>query len=266
MTVLSLNRLAVVFLAGLVGFVGEAQAQFSGSGSGTSSSRSNSSSMFGSGTSGQNSTRQGGSGGSGGMFNSDLGQMQQDALSNANSRSSRGEGNFVGADSNDVQNITGYDQSSQGNRSGRSNASSSRSTRRNSSSLSRNGLQGGFSNNFMGGNSSRGSSRRSGRDGYGQSATQVQPTLSLGFDYAAPPARDIGASFSARVQQSTSLAPLASVRVEMQDGVATLNGAVASDHQRALAAQLVALQPGVRRVDNRLTVSPAGPSLSPPAR
>ncbi|NUQ63440.1 MAG: BON domain-containing protein [Pirellulales bacterium] len=97
-----------------------------------------------------------------------------------------------------------------------------------------------------------------------QAAGEFQPTLSLGFDYS-PPA-DLATQVTTRLQHSKRLALPQSVQVEVQDGTATLVGTAASQHDRQLIEQMLALEPGIRRVDNRLTVNPVAPPSSPAAQ
>jgi len=83
---------------------------------------------------------------------------------------------------------------------------------------------------------------------------EVQPTLSLGFAYHVP--EGLSARLIARLQQSKSLSTVASVQVHVQDGTATLVGTAADLHEAQLIEQMLALEPGVRRVENQLTVAP----------
>ncbi len=87
----------------------------------------------------------------------------------------------------------------------------------------------------------------------GLTTTEPQPLLSLGF--VPVPMQGVGAVLTARIEQSKGLTLPMPVQLGFQDGVATISGTVASEHDRALAEQLLALEPGVRRVENRLTVA-----------
>lgn len=158
-------------------------------------------------------------------------------------RSARGSQDFVGADRGDVPNLTGFSDPSQGQ------GSSGRTTLSNRSSLrqptaNRSNRQRGLSGMAT-----------SGRRRSGMAATEVQPVLRLGFDSAAAspnPAADLASMLSHRSRA------LAGTQVELNGGVAILTGTAESEHARALAEQLLSLEPGVRRVENRLTVvSPA---------
>ena len=100
---------------------------------------------------------------------------------------------------------------------------------------------------------------QSNRARYGQTTADVQPTLSLGFDYAGPVVPNLTTKLVSRLKTSAVATATLPVQVQVLDGTATLTGTVASDHERALAEQLLALEPGVRRVDNQLSVAPAAP-------
>ncbi len=97
---------------------------------------------------------------------------------------------------------------------------------------------------------------------FGQQAGRVmQPTLSLGFAAPSPSSANLGPSIADAVVRSPSIRDGASIAVRVDAGVVTLEGTVSDSHQRALAAQLVALEPGVTKVDNRLTV--VAPAVAP---
>ncbi|MDY0169586.1 MAG: BON domain-containing protein [Thermoguttaceae bacterium] len=89
-----------------------------------------------------------------------------------------------------------------------------------------------------------------------QAGTTLQPTLTLGFSPALPSAANVQRSVTEAIMRVPSIRDDASIAVHVQGGVVTLEGTVTSAHQRALASQLVALEPGVAKIDNRLTVSP----------
>lgn len=154
-------------------------------------------------------------------------------------RSSRGAENFVGADSGDTRNFLGYsDTGSTANRSA-AGATRNRSLGRQSYSVQSN-------------RNTRQNGRTSNR-GRASQATELQPTLSLGFAYRVP--EGLSARLIARLQQSKSLSTVASVQVRVQDGTATLVGTAADRHEAQLIEQMLALEPGVRRVENQLTVA-----------
>lgn len=180
-------------------------------------------------------------------------QLEQAASNTQFSRSSRGAENFVGADSSDSRNILGYENSAQSSSSSRMGRNS-RSTTRSSYSNANRSTNRNYSSY---GNSGYGT--QSNRSRYGQTTVDVQPTLSLGFDYAGPTIPNLSTKLASRLKVSAVATAALPVQVQVLDGTATLTGTVASDHERALAEQLLALEPGVRRVDNQLSVAPAAP-------
>jgi osmotically-inducible protein OsmY len=50
------------------------------------------------------------------------------------------------------------------------------------------------------------------------------------------------------------------MEVSIENGVATLRGVVATDDDRRLAERLARLEPGIRRIDNQLTLAAPGES------
>lgn len=89
-----------------------------------------------------------------------------------------------------------------------------------------------------------------------QAGTTLQPTLTLGFSPALPSAAKVQQSVAEAIMRVPSIRDDASIAVHVEGGVVTLEGTVTSAHQRVLASQLAALEPGVTKIDNRLTVSP----------
>lgn len=94
-----------------------------------------------------------------------------------------------------------------------------------------------------------------------------RPKLKLGFTArlaaAAPPA----ARLQEQVTQALALPRQAPLQVTMDGRSAILEGVVASEHDRALAAELIRLEPGVGSVQNRLRVAdelPAPPGSPAP--
>ena len=53
-----------------------------------------------------------------------------------------------------------------------------------------------------------------------------------------------------------------SLEVAFEQGTAILRGVVATEHDRGLAERMTKLEPGVRRVENLLTLAPASESPS----
>ncbi len=124
---------------------------------------------------------------------------------------------------------------------------------------------GGFGNaaaNFL-----RGPTGQAARDAnQANQNTQVKrpyrTTMQVGFGYSLPPASELAAKLTSRLDRAR-LAPLPdSFEVRIQGQTAILRGVVPTDHARVLAEQLALLEPGIGRVDNQLVVAPA----LPPAR
>ncbi len=209
--------------------VAEAQSSFSRS-SGSSLNRSSSSRQT---SSGRPTTGLSGTGNASASFAAPtIDQMLQEGAGDQFLRSNRGSSSFVGAD----------DSTTGGSNAGRSN-------RRLSATNAR-----GFGGQSPNANANRGGMMPGGRSPYGQAAAEVQPVLTLGFDYAPPAIPNLGGQVTARLERTGAIKLAAPLDVQLADGVAVVRGTVASEHDRLLLAQLLALEPGVRRVDNQLEV------------
>lgn len=97
------------------------------------------------------------------------------------------------------------------------------------------------------------------------------PRLTLDFDYEPLPEAVVSSQIEARLAQIEALSALGRLEVLVEGRTATLRGTVASPRARALAEQLVRLEPGVESVRNELSVigSPDSdrlPADAPPAR
>jgi hypothetical protein len=89
-----------------------------------------------------------------------------------------------------------------------------------------------------------------------------RPRLSLGFNAPRPAALE--KALAGRLDRSLGSRLQAPVGVRLEGRTAILEGEVASEHDRALAAQLMLLEPGVSRVENRLQVAGSSPPIAPP--
>ena len=101
--------------------------------------------------------------------------------------------------------------------------------------------------------------------GGGRSTNQVRARVRLGFSVPPPkPAQlaQLGSSLGQRLEQSSRIQTRSPMEVSIENGTATLRGVVATVDDRRLAERLARLEPGIRRIDNQLTV--AGPGQSPP--
>ncbi len=93
-----------------------------------------------------------------------------------------------------------------------------------------------------------------------------QPSLRLGFDIPQRPATEVGQGIESRLQAAATRPEVAleskldiqGVRVDVADaGVVRLTGAVANDAARRRAANVIRLEPGVKKVINEITVAEA---------
>ncbi len=154
------------------------------------------------------------------------------------------DGGFVGADSQDVVNFmsmmgqggagaTGSLGSSAYGTSGLGNRTIT-GTARNRSALGSRGQVGAY-----------------GTRGIQEVRTHVQ----LGFPRPGPgtPA-DLSQTLTRRLANSARIAKFSPIEVVLVQGTAVLRGAVATDHDRALAERAVLLEPGVQAVRNELVV------------
>lgn len=124
---------------------------------------------------------------------------------------------------------------------------------------------GGFGNaaaNFL-----RGPTGQAARDpNQANQNTQVKrpyrTTMQVGFSYGLPPAGELAAKLTSRLDRARLAPTPNSFEVQIQGQTAILRGVVPTDHARVLAEQLALLEPGIGRVDNQLVVAPA----LPPAR
>ena len=135
------------------------------------------------------------------------------------------------------------------------------------------GLLGGGANASSGGYSSYGSTgyggsqsgayRRSSSSGaYGNASNGGQVTLGLDMDELSLPANPRLSSLATeRLTKAMRLPAGAPVEVSVRGDTVVLRGLVATPHDRALAEQLLLLEPGVARVANELRVGPSGATV-----
>ena len=98
---------------------------------------------------------------------------------------------------------------------------------------------------------------------------QVQPVYTLGFAAPSPDYGRVSSVLSQRMDYTVRSGRLASVQIELADGIAVANGSVASDHDKKVAENMICLQPGVSKIQSDIQVesSTAGQNLrSPSAR
>lgn len=111
------------------------------------------------------------------------------------------------------------------------------------------------------GSTARSGARGTSRYGTTNSANQglVSTTMVIGFDPPAANVAHVSSQLTARLEKTGRFRSAPEVLLE--NGVATLRGVVATDHDRVIAEQLVRLEPGVAEVRNELTL--AWPSATP---
>jgi len=113
------------------------------------------------------------------------------------------------------------------------------------------------------GRSGQGVGGRAGGTG-GRSRITYRAALRVEFEYPKPAAAEVSQRIQQRLAKTSQIRSLVPLSVTIQDRIATLRGAVATDHDRELAGRLAALEPGVSAVENLVTVGPL-PDLSDPA-
>ena len=108
---------------------------------------------------------------------------------------------------------------------------------------------------------------------YGTTSTVNMPTAryTLGPPLTRVPAAGqigtVNPELSQRLGKSTRVQFRSSPEVFVSNGIATLRGTVATDHDRVLAEGLVRLEPGILAVNNQLTLASGTPpsAASPPS-
>ncbi len=166
----------------------------------------------------------------------------------------RRQGDFVGADLRDIN------PSILGGLTGTTGAASSGSAPGTAGSSALNGTMG---TARQGASAYRNSSRRSRFGNYGTGTTSQGPAVRLDKSFEVEPMADdqLSAATTKALFQAMRLPPGAPMEVSVQGGTAILRGVVATPHDRALAEQLVLLEPGIVRVANELEVNRTGATL-----
>jgi hypothetical protein len=86
-------------------------------------------------------------------------------------------------------------------------------------------------------------------------ARPYAPRYQVNFDYPLPATADVEASLSRQMLRIPGMERLGPIEVSVAGQTAILRGAVASEHQRDVAEQLVLLEPGIREVQNELYIA-----------
>jgi len=119
----------------------------------------------------------------------------------------------------------------------------------------------GFGQDRFGG---RGSQFRGSGAGARRSRGEIRAKIRLGFSVPrlSPTQLAVKSSnLATQLEKSSWLKTQSPVEVSIESGTAILRGVVATDHDRRLAERMARLQPGIRQVENQLTVTP--PAESP---
>ena len=84
----------------------------------------------------------------------------------------------------------------------------------------------------------------------------LRTTLKAGFEYPAPQGTEFSAALTGHLEASLRERVTAPLAATVQGRMVVLSGAVATEHDRALAERLALLEPGVAAVQNDLVVRP----------
>ena len=103
--------------------------------------------------------------------------------------------------------------------------------------------------------------------GRGRQQSEVRIVLRLGFTPPKPatialtrsPAA-VASQLAGRMERSTWIQNRSPLQVQIDEGTATLQGVVSTEHDRVLAERLVLLEPGIRTVTNELRIEPTAPA------
>lgn len=111
------------------------------------------------------------------------------------------------------------------------------------------------------------------QEGNTRAKKTVRAVRSIEFEYKAPAVAVLNTNLGARLSKNRAIATQGNLTVSMEGRTAVLTGTVANEHARDLAARLCLLEPGVSKVDNRLTIpeelptsgsGPSVPTFAPP--
>ena len=89
------------------------------------------------------------------------------------------------------------------------------------------------------------------------SRNDVRARVRLGFSVVRPAATSVVPRLHLQLKKIIQPRASSPIQIEVEKGTATLRGAVASAHDRAIAERLVLLEGGIWKVKNELTVSEA---------
>ncbi len=106
---------------------------------------------------------------------------------------------------------------------------------------------------------------RTGRAAARTRTRMYQPRLRVGFDFARPASPQLSSRLTNRLESTLTSVGTASVEVSVEEETAILRGEVGSAREKKLARLLLLLEPGISNVRDELTVKGA-PKKSPPKK
>lgn len=118
--------------------------------------------------------------------------------------------------------------------------------------------RGGMNNGLMN-NQNNGRGGRNGRQNLRFPMRVVAPITST-----IPVRTDVAVKFESRLKRIPVINKSGAIKVAMEGNTAVLQGTVATDHHRDLAAQLALLEPGISEVRNEITVATPPEMTVPP--
>ena len=211
---------------------------------------------------------------SGGQGSSGLGGSGTSGLSGSTSYGSTSTGTSSTGTSSTGTSSTGTSQTSGSGATGTSQTGSTVGSTTNGSNATQSFIGGNQTEGFVGGARESTQTQNMNRQFQAIQSTQSQSSqqttgtprsirtaLSVGFSFPSPTMPEVSARLANANQ--LSLGRFAAARPEFasitvavnSQGVAVLSGTTASTESKRLAANLIRLQPGVRKVDNQLAVS-----------
>lgn len=98
---------------------------------------------------------------------------------------------------------------------------------------------------------------RGGRGGGDNRTPPVRVKLRPAFETPLGTIQQVNSEVQTRLSSSLNDLGVTDSRIAMEGRTLTLEGTVASDHQKALVEKMISLEPGVSTIDNRLTVDPS---------
>jgi len=93
-----------------------------------------------------------------------------------------------------------------------------------------------------------------------RSPDPVRVQLRPSFSYQPLNSQQVATQLQSNLIRSADLTGIVAPEVEIVDRTATVSGFVPSEHERAVLAKMISMQPGISKVENRLTVDPFAPS------